>query len=496
MAPRHGHVAGKPAAGSCGTTHLVAAAMTTALLALAILWSKGSFPRELPAAAASTASSGAPRSLLLSDLSDSYRDLSDLIPLMESHLERSITQAGADVDAHVARLMDAVTQGFERAEHRDADWVVDEQCRRARRAEVLPSRTTPPFSYVQPEPEEARQRFSPEDPVWRLLRRYFLEDRSRDPNPHAPRLVIDAGCGGGTTALYAAASGYRVLCLEVDAGAAWLARQSAEANPDFGWQLWVVVAGISAERGSAWMPASALRGAWAWADLRLRPLDDGGGPGIEVPLHRLDALVTQPAALLRLDVGGWEAAALRGANGMLRSLGVGALLVSLAPARWDGLGVRLDEGIAALQGARESGPYKTYVLPRRGRDSPCPAEELARLGLGGPASGLRLRRADDSGDESASDWAVELVEPVGQGLAALITTMAERKWTCDLWMERPTPPDAVPVPGGFGSREDVAHAGDGAEGDEDGVAALPRAAMAVVAAGGGGGGSGGGGAEA
>jgi hypothetical protein len=47
---------------------------------------------------------------------------------MESRLERSITQAGSEVDAHVARLIEAVTQGFERAEHRDADWVRARYC--------------------------------------------------------------------------------------------------------------------------------------------------------------------------------------------------------------------------------------------------------------------------------------------------------------------------------------------------------------------------------
>ena len=111
---------------------------------------------------------------------------------------------------------------------------------------------------------------------WRLVRRLLLGDAAAAAAPPGSRLVVDAGCGLGAHALFAAAHGCRAVCVEPSPGLQPLLAASLAANNESGHRIWVQARVVGAARGSRALSAEGANPA-LFAALGLA----AGGPSVE-----------------------------------------------------------------------------------------------------------------------------------------------------------------------------------------------------------------------
>lgn len=369
----------------------------------------------------------------VAELIDSYRDLADLLPQMESHLQKSMD----DVALTVQDQHNVLYQVVEKSLTRLAEGCTGELERQ--KGHPVRSGTRPPFIvHTRSGENEMQGWLSNDDLHWQLLRRYLQFKRHQgQPAKLGSQLVVDAGCQWGHYSVYAALHGFRVLCFEVAPPVETLLPDTLSANPNATYLVWPQQSALGAATGAAYLPRSgkAPRG---WAGLVQE------APGLlhpeawaVVPRLALDDLLHERLALMRLDVEGHEIAVLRGAQEAINSGQVDAVLMEVHPKSWDRSGVSVEEGADVLARLQQAGGFAVFLLLRN--DVRCPGPQIRSLGLGKPAEGLALRTVDDccagADTEPADLDAVELAAPYDKSLKTVLTALVSGGWECNLWFE-------------------------------------------------------------
>eukprot|EP00887_Chlorella_sp_A99_P001332 scaffold14.g1332.t1 len=357
----------------------------------------------------------------VAELIDSYRDLADLLPQMESHLQKSMDDVALTVQDQHNVLYQVVEGELER-----------------QKGHPVRSGTRPPFIvHTRSGENEMQGWLSNDDLHWQLLRRYLQFKRHQgQPAKLGSQLGEPGGRAGRLRGRPRAPPSSHsscpvhlidpgpVLCFEVAPPVETLLPDTLSANPNATYLVWPQQSALGAATGAAYLPRSgkAPRG---WAGLVQE------APGLlhpeawaVVPRLALDDLLHERLALMRLDVEGHEIAE------AINSGQVDAVLMEVHPKSWDRSGVSVEEGADVLARLQQAGGFAVFLLLRN---------DIRSLGLGKPAEGLALRTVDDccagADTEPADLDAVELAAPYDKSLKTVLTALVSGGWECNLWFE-------------------------------------------------------------
>ncbi|KAK9842464.1 hypothetical protein WJX81_001323 [Elliptochloris bilobata] len=154
-----------------------------------------------------------------------------------------------------------------------------------------------------------------------------------------PRLVADVGANFGYYSLYAATMGCRVLAWEpVPTFRAFL-EYGVELNR-LGGLVDVRAAAVSDKAGAEYELVVPQRGIWGTASIDGRNIDkninnEGAYEKYKVKGERVDAVVAEDVALLKMDVEGFEPTAFESAKGVLDTFKVENIVMEYSPGVYD-----------------------------------------------------------------------------------------------------------------------------------------------------------------
>lgn len=181
----------------------------------------------------------------------------------------------------------------------------------------------------------------------------------RDPATGRRPLVVDVGAHVGWFSALAASYGCRVLSFEPQPHAHPFLNATITLN---GWtERWRSVWGAvsSGEAGGARMKMVNRHGWDNWDVTELVPLEDPDD-GDEVPVWRLDDLVREDVALLKIDAEGHEDYVVASAASLLANHKVGAILVEAKGGGGDDRDAFKREWFATLTESQGYYPYEFY----------------------------------------------------------------------------------------------------------------------------------------
>ena len=261
-----------------------------------------------------------------------------------------------------------------------------------------------------------------------LLGRFFREYELVYPQRRAGiNLMIDAGGNHGTYAFYAATFNQSVQIFEVLPKYAFIIAESMRINSQWNGRITLHRFGVSDQPGR-WkiLPdEGTTRLDFLPANVDRNELDDD--LLVTSRTAPLDQFIFQRISLLKIDVEGFEIRALKGAYRALQVFGVGAILIEIAPARWNWNNITVDEGIHVLEYVSKIGQFSNYLIARS--DATCPREKFSRFDGFVKTKSLSMLNMSTGQSEFAPDvyqffnW------------TSLIREMTLNRWDCNFWLE-------------------------------------------------------------
>jgi hypothetical protein len=148
---------------------------------------------------------------------------------------------------------------------------------------------------------------------------------------------------------------------------------------------------------------------------------------MNIRAYPLDDFIFQKVSVMKIDVEGFEIRALKGARKLIRTLGVGAILIEIASNRWSWNNITLDEGIYVLEQITSMGKYRPYVIARN--EGSCPVSKISEINGLIDIKNLSMINMKNGKYEVAPQ--IFLLN----GWTAMMVNMKNNDWSCNFWLE-------------------------------------------------------------
>ncbi len=141
----------------------------------------------------------------------------------------------------------------------------------------------------------------------------------------------------------------------------------------------------------------------------------------------MDDFVFQKVSVMKIDVEGFEIRTLKGTSQLIRGLGVGALLIKIAPNRWSWNNITMNEGISILEQVTLTGNYLSYIITRN--DASCPISKISKINSLIDIKNLSMINMQN-GKLAIAPQIFRLNE-----WTTIIVNMKNNDWSCNFWLE-------------------------------------------------------------
>jgi FkbM family methyltransferase len=296
---------------------------------------------------------------------------------------------------------------------------------------IIDSPTYPTFRVASNTDNESLSSWIKNDFVeFGLIGRYLIEYEAAHGNqPPGTHLMIDAGGNHGTYALYGASLNQSVFVFEVLPDYWILIQESIRINPKLSERMTLYTFGVSDEY-RIWriIPQEGLTRLEFIKSEKSNIHDQKPSNDLTIiEAYPLDNFVFQKVSVMKIDVEGFEIRALKGISQIIRTFGVGAILIEIAPNRWSWNNITLEEGISVLEQITSMGNYLSYILTRDAAS--CPTLQISKLSGVVDAKNVSMINLQNGKYEVApqifrlTKW------------TAIIIYMKKNDWGCNFWLE-------------------------------------------------------------
>jgi FkbM family methyltransferase len=263
-----------------------------------------------------------------------------------------------------------------------------------------------------------------------LIGRYLIDYETAHGNQlPGTHLMIDAGGNHGTYGLYSASLNQSVIIFEVLLDYLILIQESIRINSKLSERITLYPFGVSDEY-RIWkiVPKEGLTRLDFIKSETLNTLYQKSSNDLTViQAYPLDDFVFQKVSVMKIDVEGFEIRALKGATQLIRTLGVGAILIEIASNRWSWNNITLDEGISLLEQITLMGNYSSYIITRN--DGSCPRSKISKInGL------IEIRNLSMINMQNGKFEIAPQIFRLNEW-TTIIVNMKSNDWSCNFWLE-------------------------------------------------------------
>jgi FkbM family methyltransferase len=263
-----------------------------------------------------------------------------------------------------------------------------------------------------------------------LIGRYLMEYESAHDNQlPGTHLMIDAGGNHGTYGLYSASLNQSVIIFEVLPDYWTLIKESIRINPKLSERMILYPFGVSDEN-RIWkiIPGERLTRLDFIKSKTSNTSDQKSSNNSRfTQAYPLADFIFQKVSVMKIDVEGFEIRALKGAIQLIRGLGVGALLIEIAPNKWSLNNITMKDGISVLEQVTSLGNYVSYIITRN--DASCPISKISKIHGLIDIKNLSMISMKNGKFEVApqifrlNEWPMIMI------------FMKKNHWSCNFWLE-------------------------------------------------------------
>ena len=298
---------------------------------------------------------------------------------------------------------------------------------------VINSPTYPTFLVASNARSEAIRSWITNDIVnFGLVGRYLIEYESAYGNqPAGAHLMVDAGGNHATYALYSASLNQSVLVFEVLLHYWILIEESIRLNSNLSERITLYPFGVGDENRLWKIIPGEGQTRLEFIESKMLSTDNQklSNDLATIRTYRLDEFIFQKISLMKIDVEGFEIGALKGVVRAIRTFGIGAILIEIAPNRWIWNNNTVNEGIFVLEQVTSIGYYLSYVIARN--DNSCPASQISKLN--GVVSTKNLWMINQqNGKYEVAPQIFRITEWM-----TIVVHMKNNGWSCNFWLEGP-----------------------------------------------------------
>jgi FkbM family methyltransferase len=296
---------------------------------------------------------------------------------------------------------------------------------------VIDSPTYPTFRAASNTDSEVLSSWIKSDFVnFGLIGRYLIDyETAHDNQLPGTHLMVDAGGNHGTYGLYSASLNQSVIFFEVLPDYWIVIKESIRINSKLSERMTLYPFGVSDEY-RIWkiLPGAGLTRLDFIKSEALNTSDQKSSNDLTIiQAYPLDDFIFQKVSVMKIDVEGFEIRALKGSIQLIRTFGVGAILIEIAANRRSWNNITLEEGISVLEQITSMGNYSAYVIGRN--DGSCPASKISKINGLIDIKNLSMINMQDGKLEIAPqifrlyEWTTFIVD------------MKSNDWSCNFWLE-------------------------------------------------------------